>query len=264
MAGVSGYGVGTKAGGGDMVEVDGGDFNYNDKIMVETSQVKCHDFEIRPIGAITNSRPKGPQYFCIDPFVDKYLVNNRTRLEARLRVVKGNGEGISPLTDVVAPNNLIGPLMWESVVVHLNGQPFPGASNVNAGLKCYMDTMLSTENDARHTHMQTQVFHMDTPKNYEEMGMDASDFYDACIYELERGSIFPLPTGLVEARSTLTPGNQDFTPEQKAAAYAFPHNGREAVNGYIYVPFKDARTWIMAEARAAGDPTNPDDTKLFR
>ena len=85
-----------------MVEVDGGDFNYDDKVLVETSQERGYDFWIRPIGAIVNMTPKVPQTFVIEPLVDRYLQNNKTRLELRVKVTRRNGDPLSPLADIVA------------------------------------------------------------------------------------------------------------------------------------------------------------------
>ncbi len=250
----TGYGIGTRAGAGDMVEVDGGDFNYDDKVFVETSQDKAYDYYIHPVGAISNGVPRGPTRFCIDPLVDKYLQNNRTRLEMRLRVVKSNGDALSPLHDVVAPNNLIGALIWESVVIHLNGQPFYGASNVNAGLKAYIDMLLSTEDGARHTHAQTQVLHMDSPDCYEEMGYTPEEFVDGAIYELERGSISPFPPGLLAAREQPAGGVATLTDAQKADTYKFPYTGAEAIGGLVYVKREAAADWILDEGRKVAPP----------
>lgn len=249
MAGISGYGIGTKAGGGDMVEIDGGDFNYDDKVLVETSQDKSYDFHIRPIGAITNTSPKGPQYFCIDPLVDKYLQNNRTRLEMRLRVTRGNGDRLQPVSDVVAPVNLLGTMIWESVVVHVNGQPFPGASNVNAGLKAYIDTMLSTENDAMMTHAQTQLMYTDTAGAYEHMGCSMDNFVQGTVYEMEN-EIINVPDALVNKRERPIGGALALTDAQKADTYRFA--GRGDLQGHtVYIKKRTVVEWVtQARERA--------------
>ncbi len=252
-AGLSGYGVGTRAGAGDMVEVDGGEFNYDEKVMVETSQERGMDFTIRPIGAIVNTRPKSQQTFVIEPLVDKYLQNNRTRLETRLRVTKGNGDTLSPLRDVVAPANLLGVLMWESVVVKVNGQEFHGKCNTASGIKAYIDTILSTEDDARHTHAQTQMLHMDTPGAYDDFGMSADEFASAVVHELEQGNVNPFPPDLLDKRQKVTPPATALTADQLAGTFEFPYTTAGGQATVAYIKRADAIDWIMEEARAAGD-----------
>ena len=247
MAGLDGYGVGTKSGGNDMVEVDGGDFNYNDKILVETSMDRYYDYFIRPLGTISNTSPKSVIRFSIDPLIDKYLQFNKTRLEMKLRVVKGNGTRLSPLYDVVAVNNLLGVMIWESVVPLLNGQPFPGAANVDSGLKAFIDSLLSTEDAARHTHASTQVLHMDEPDKYEDMSLPLQDFIDGVLHELQHGGL-ELPPGLLALRQQPAAGAAELTPAQRAGTYQIPYNGAEAIGGQIYIKADDVKQFIQMEA----------------
>lgn len=254
MAGLDGYGVGTKSGGNDMVEVDGGDFNYNDKILVETSMNRFFDFSIRPIGALTHTTPKSVIRFNIDPMIDKYLQFNKTRLEMKLRVIKENGARLSPMFDCVGVSNFLGVLMWQSVVPKLNGQPFPGAGNVNSGLKAVLDSLLSTEDASRHTHAQTQVLHMDEPERYEDFSMTLEQYVQGVIYELEHGGVTPIPDGIVALRQVPHVGQADLTDAQRADCYNFPFNGNGNINGRLYVKSTALKQFIEAEALREGGP----------
>lgn len=261
-AGLAGYGVGTKAGAGDMVEVDGGDFNYDDKVLVETSQERGYDFWIRPIGAIVNTSPKAAHTFVIEPLVDRYLQNNKTRLELRLRVTKRNGDKLSPLADIVAPVNLLGQLMWESVEVKLNGQSFSGKCNMNSGLKAFIDTMLSTEDDARHTHAQLQLLHMDKEKAFDDFGISAEDFLAAAVYELERGHITPVPAGLLDLREVPPEGAEELTEEQRVDTYSVPYTTNEGRRAVAVIKAAAANQWIMYQAR--NDTVQDGNNPIFR
>lgn len=167
MPGASDHGVGSRRSGVDAIEVDDGNFDYNDRIEVEASQKEGRDFWIRPIGGVVNQ--KGPHTFVIEPMVDKYMQMNRTRLELTVMVVKGDGTPISRYSDVVAPVNLLGALYWKEVVVRLNGQSFDGASTINAGYKAYIETMLSCDSIARDTHLNASFWHEDDPGHYSSM-----------------------------------------------------------------------------------------------
>lgn len=159
-----------------MIEVDDGNFDYGDRVPVETSQKSYKDFWIHPVGGVVNQR--GPFLFTIEPTPDKYLQLNRAALEMKMRVVRSDGSPCREWEDVVAPVNLLGTTMWESVEVMLNGQPFCGASAVNAGMKAYMETMLSYDADARASHLNAQFFHLDTPDQYDNMAVSDDALMD--------------------------------------------------------------------------------------
>lgn len=144
----------------DMVEVDDGNFRYDDTVHVETSQKSFRDFSIRPLGGVTDQH--GPFIFQIDQMVDKYLQLNKARLYVRAKVVRADGTALD-WSDVVAPLNLLGTTMWKSVEVSLNDQPFSGASAVEAGYKSFMEAALSYDQDAAETHLRSQFYFKDDP-----------------------------------------------------------------------------------------------------
>jgi hypothetical protein len=158
------FGIGTRKGGFDAVSVGLGAYDYNEKIPIETSQ-KNHgrDFWIRNLGGVANKR--GPFFFTIDQLPDEYLQMNRTRLELTLKVTREDGSKLESFADMVAPVNLLGAVFWENVEVWLNDQPFSTAAAANAGLKAYIDSLLSYDFDARHTHLHTQLMQPDSPGN---------------------------------------------------------------------------------------------------
>ena len=155
-------GVGTRSSTFSVVEVDDGAFDYDDRVMIETSQKNSRSYWIRPVGGVVNQ--EGPFTFTIEPFNDRYIQLNRAGIEMRCKLVKADGSSTLPWSDVAAPINMLGPCMWESVQVMLNGRPFSGASQVNAGYKAFLETMLSYDADSRDSHLHSQFFHLDSPR----------------------------------------------------------------------------------------------------
>ena len=158
------FGVGSRKAALPFVPVDDGKFNYNQSIPVEVSQKRYRDYWIRPIGGVVNQQ--GPFTFSLEPSMDQYMQLNRAGVEIVARVVGPDGGVLNAWEDLVAPVNLLGACMWESVEVFLNGHPFPGPSAINVGYKAYMETMLSYDSAAADTHLQTQFFYLDTPGQY--------------------------------------------------------------------------------------------------
>lgn len=184
------FGVGTRRSTLPLVEVDDGNFDYDDKVLVETSQKGSRDFWIRPIGGVVNQQ--GPHTFVVEPQIDRYLHLNRAALEMRLKVVRADGSGLVRHEDIVAPINLLGPCMWKTVEVSLNSQPFNGASAVNAGYKGYIETMLSCDSDAVNSHLSASFFHADTPGEFNSMSVGRRTVQRALAHGLISGDIaFP-------------------------------------------------------------------------
>ena len=146
-----------------------GNFDYNERIMVETGMTGYNDYWVRPIGGVVNQ--EGPFNFVIDPMPDRYIMLNRAGLEVTLQVTTGNGGEIDWMGDIVAPINMLGTTMWKQVEVALNDQPFSGVSSVNAGVKCMMETLLSYDTSAANTHLRTHGYYEDTPGEYGNMGL---------------------------------------------------------------------------------------------
>ncbi len=144
--------------------VDDGAFNYDDKMLVECSQKSVRSYWVRPQGGVVNQR--GPFIFMLEPQVDRYLQLERASLECRMQVTRRDGTKLSYFKDVVAPVNLLGAVMWETVEVELNGQRFSGASSAGAGYKAWMETHLSFDSEASHTHLNSQLMYMDSPGHF--------------------------------------------------------------------------------------------------
>jgi hypothetical protein len=191
MGGGKDYGIGTRSESFATLEVDDGNFDYEEQVMVETSQKNYRDFWIRPVGGVVNQR--GPFTFVIEPMHSKYLQLTEAGLEMTCRVVKEDGTNLSMIEDIVAPVNLLGAVMWETVDVALNGRPFSGASAANAGMKAYVETMLSYDSDSRNTHLNSQMFHLDSPGQYGNMKV-SNQVLIASAREMIRRKLDPGPT----------------------------------------------------------------------
>lgn len=150
-----------------IIEVDDGAFNYDPTITVEMSQKDSRDYWIRPIGGVVNQ--KGPFIFNFQATPDKYLMLRSARLELVCRVTRGDGSPLNMLEDIVAPVNLLGACMWETVEVSLNGRPLSGAAGMNAGYKAYLESMLTYDQDGAKTHLHTMMYHLDSPNQFENM-----------------------------------------------------------------------------------------------
>lgn len=187
MATVGDFGQGTRHAGFKVIKEPMGAFNYKQTIAVEDTQRAYKDFHIRPIGGVSNQM--GPFYFVVEPEDNWYLQLGLARLEAVLSVVRKDGSKLQDLNDVVAPNNLLGLVMWESVEPSINGQPLSGASCVNSGYKAFIDTMLSCDTNARNTHLLLALGHMDSPGEYDTMTLPMSTFRQQFRRLLEEGKI---------------------------------------------------------------------------
>ena len=181
------FGTGTRV---NTSERDEGNFEYNEQVVVDDSQTRSRDFWIRPIGGVSNQA--GPFNFSIERSEDQYLVMNAARLETTCRVVRGDGTPLNSLLDVIAPINLLGPCMWQNIEVRLNGQPLSGSSAVNSGYKSYIDTMLSYDQDSRHTHLLTQFAFADSPKHFDTFKVPMHVLKQRFLREIQRGNITPL------------------------------------------------------------------------
>ena len=180
------YFVGLGA-GANTTEMDEGNFDYNEQIHVEDSQTRSRDYWLRPIGGVSNQA--GPFNISIERSEDQYLVMNAARLEVTARVVKGDGRELSPLLDIVAPVNLLGACMWETVEVRMNQQPMSGASSVNCGYKAFIDTMLSYDQDSRHTHLLTQFSYIDSPTHFDSFKIPMNQLKERFLDEIKKGTI---------------------------------------------------------------------------
>lgn len=181
------FGIGTRAGGVDVLSVDDGNFDYNERVLVETSQRDGQDLWVRPDGGVVNQA--GPFNFTIPPLDDRYIQLNRAALYVRARVEKANGERLSDWQDIVAPINLLGACMWERVEVLLNGNAFAGGAQINAGYKAYLETMLSYDTDGANTHLHTQFYHRDTPGLFGTMRVSEQRIRDGVRRALLNGSL---------------------------------------------------------------------------
>ncbi len=189
MGELQAYGMGTRR--GDTQPIADGNFDYYDNYMVETTQKSGRSFWIRPLGGVTNQ--KGPHLFTLDPLVDQYLQGNRTRLEMLLRVTMPDGSATRAWQDIVAPVNFLGAAMFEGVEVALNGQPFPGAMQINCGYKAYIETLLSNDADSRNSHLKSDLFYMDTPGEFMNFRVAADALRRAFVNGVKDGRI-PRPT----------------------------------------------------------------------
>ena len=152
--------------------------NFRPSIDVEDSMRGYKEYIIRNIGGVggVESLKLGPFYFVHEQEEGYAIQLNDARISATCSVVRGDGSKLQDLHDLVAPQNGLGGIMWESVEPRLNNQPMPGATCVNNGLKYFIDTLLSCGQDALGTHLLLQMFHMDSPGEYDNFNLPMSKF----------------------------------------------------------------------------------------
>lgn len=242
------FGIGLRA---NTSERDDGNFDYNEEVLVEDSQIRSRDFWIRPIGGVSNQA--GPFNFSIERSEDQYLVMNAARLEVTARVVKGDGNELSPLLDIVAPVNLLGACMWENVEVRLNQQPMSGASAVNAGYKAFIDTMFSYDQDSRHTHLLTQFSYIDSPGHFDYFKIPINVLKKKFLQEMQNNRIPKVP--LEEKDKLLKPGAKKADKTEYTAAEIEAENlvRKQRQQQLLETYFNQH----MTDLAAAGDVVHP-------
>lgn len=166
--------------------VAGGDFDYDMQTVIETSQTGYSDYSIIPTGGVVNQA--GPFHFCIEEQNREIDLNNAS-LYVKAQIVRANGDDLLGHEDIVAPINLLGTAMWDSIQVKINGNPFTGAMNNNLGYKAYIDTLLSYDQDSWKTHLTTQYFSMDSPGLEQNMSITDLQYRKAVVSGLKRGNI---------------------------------------------------------------------------
>ena len=187
MATAGDFGTGTRHAGFRAIKSAEGEFDYNQQIAVEDTQTQYREMYIRSNTGVAN--PQGPILFTLEPSRDWYIQLGLSRLEVTFHVVKGNGADLDRMEDVVAPVNLLGPCMFQSVEPTLNGHPMSGSSCVHAGIKAFIDTMLSYDNDAATSHMTSQFLHMDAPGHYDSFFLSLETLKDMFKQMLQAGDL---------------------------------------------------------------------------
>jgi len=133
-------------------------FQHNTEISVETAQTSFIDDFIRPINAVNEY---GPWEFNLESLSESYLQMMHIELEMKFQVFRTDGSKLEA-TDNVACINNIGHSMFKNIEVKLNSSDFHGNSSVNAGLKSYIEHILSLEKCAVETHAQASGFFLDS------------------------------------------------------------------------------------------------------
>ena len=179
------------AGGVNITPVDDGAFRYKETVRVEVAQKEGQDQWIRPEGGVVNQ--DGPFTLNIAPLHDRYIDLNRAYLETRMCVVRDDGSPLRAAEDIVAPINLLGACMWERVDVQLNGNSFSGGTAINAGMKAYIETMMSYDTDAANTHLHTQFYYPDTAGLMGQMALSEENMRRAIVDQIVRGQAAGVP-----------------------------------------------------------------------
>ena len=84
--------------------------------------------------------------------------------------------------------------MWERVDVQLNGISFAGGTAINAGMKAYMETMMSYDTDAANTHLHTQFYYPDTAGCFGQMSLSEENMRRLIVDQMLLGQATDVPT----------------------------------------------------------------------
>ena len=192
-----------------------GDLDYDNKVMVETSQVRGRDVWFRPVGGVVNQM--GPFHIEIPPTnSNEYIQASRAGLEVTCRIVRADGSNIRAVDDVVAPMNLLGACMWSECEISVNNNPLPGASAIHVGVKQFMETILTYDMDSMNTHLMSQFFYPDSPANYDNHVI-SMDMIKRGYLECLRNGTLGFPTFPNTEKPMLAGGNYGGSPEQYLA-----------------------------------------------
>lgn len=127
----------------------------------EISIIDGVDVAYRPVS--TNS--KGPFVFIISPQGDKYIDLPSMRLWFEAKVTKADDTAITD-ADLVAPINLIGQTLFDTINIKIGGQDISTLTNNNVAHKSYVETLLSYSNIAMKSHLQCSGWYKDTPGQF--------------------------------------------------------------------------------------------------
>lgn len=186
------------------------EFNHNVPIWVEDTQSTRIESVVRPTGGVNSH---GPFEFIIPPISDAYLIMRDMQLYIKAKVLQSNGD---PLTadDVVAPINLLGTTMWDSVEVYLNDYCINNGSASGAGLRGYLETLLSYDDNTKSNHLQCQMFSLDEAEKFQTMvktGQVNRGFMDrrAVITRSQTFDLMaPIQADFLRSDKHLAPGNK--------------------------------------------------------
>jgi len=104
--------------------------------------------------------------FRLEPDQLHYLKPDQTLIYCKFKVQKRGGGQLAG-TENVAPVNFFPAALFSSCEVYCNDVRVTGASANSLPYKRYLETVSSYGVDARESHLQLSLFHMDTPGNFE-------------------------------------------------------------------------------------------------
>jgi len=184
-------------------------FDFDQPLLIEDLQENSFSGYVRPLGGFDND---GPYEFHLDPQGDTWLMLNTLTLETRCQIVKGNGTDLAD-TDYVAPINNLGGCFWEKVAIELNETTNNGQAGERNHYKNILETLLSYDADARETHLQLQLFCVDSPGKYDDHrhNGDNAGFkhrYRRVAQSKVFDMISPISSDFLRTSKHLAPGNK--------------------------------------------------------
>lgn len=146
-------------------------FDHDTPIMIDDTQLERIEGVARPTGGISD---EGPAEFVLPPMGDTFLMMGSMYLYSKLQIQTEGGTMIED-TDVVAPVNLLGATMWESIETSVDDVTISGSSGNFVNYKAMIESLLSYEAGTKTSHMRTQFFHPDTAGAYDDFGNADTD-----------------------------------------------------------------------------------------
>ncbi len=206
-------------------------FDYNETVLVESSMRDSRSHVVEPTGG---PRQPGPLTLEIEPQTNRYICLNKARLEIRARVVRGDGNQMHLLQDIVAPINGFGAALWKNIDVSLNGTLLPPSATDGIAHKFYMETMLTNHSSSLDNHLHAMMFDLDTPGEMENYRISRRTAKLALKRAIRAGQVtgFQWPAGT----EVLEPPDPPPGQPQTRAEWGDPFYGMEEV--------KEPDTWI--------------------
>ena len=110
--------------------------------------------------------------FEIEARGQQYIIPKLCRMDYSYRIVQANGTAITDAHDV-APVNLIGTSMWQTIEIYTNGSEAVDCKNELANYKAYQEITHTYGQDARTTHLAGYGAVWDTANKFDDFGTGA-------------------------------------------------------------------------------------------
>ena len=146
-------------------------FDHNIPLVLEDTQHERIEGFVLPTGGVAGN---GPYDFVLPAVNDAYLMLGNLSLYVKAKVVQGDGSNLIN-DNIVAPVNCLGIALWEHIELSLNDYAISNSSASNSHYKGVLETLLSYDHMANHSHLKAQIYEEDQPGRFNIMVREAEN-----------------------------------------------------------------------------------------